>query len=535
MPEIELNELLAAIPVPEHQPRAPARSLDFVIASAPQPFVAPTLRVPASNGRDHFSGEVVFIEASAAVGKTTLVNHISASRKIPLLDLSKVHVSTGTLQALIAGLSGPGDPVHAFHTGALPIIIDALDEGRLHSQETGFDSFLQTAAEFLQEDRSATDSPKLIIVGRYQSVDIAKEWFELAGPEISTRSAEIGFFGENAAWELIRAYAESTAKSDAAYWDHPDPVRELIQAYFNAIAVSLGIDRAALWTTDRGRAFAGYAPVLAAIGGLLANMRDFIGLANQLRSAGTQEAWGVIETVLNQVLSREQNQLRDQLAEKISGQVPDEVYDADEQLALLTQYVHHEPLVGSGRVQLAPTDHTKYHSMIEQKLPDHPFVRHGDFGNAVLGSVALAYAVIHDLLRESNLEKLENFSQQPFIWRSVRRLLTEPGELVDGKYLGCILNSFWNDPIEKDTIVMIRSLNDDGSATVQIGGDGGELSFEVLPPVTLYGQIRNCEVDICDTVKLKGHASRDSASVFYTYGTTTIICDVLARITQMIM
>ena len=75
--------------------------------------------------------------------------------------LSAVPVSTGTLKALLFDLSGPDDPVLAFHEGRLPIIVDALDEGRLKSAETGFENFIMTVAELLLENRSVTNTPKI--------------------------------------------------------------------------------------------------------------------------------------------------------------------------------------------------------------------------------------------------------------------------------------------------------------------------------------------------------------------------------------
>ena len=135
MKEIEFNKLTAAITKPHHRPSARAR---LVIAEAPSPFIAPKLRYPNATEAGPFSAEVVFAEASAAVGKSSMARYLSASLAVPLLDLAEVPVSTGSLKSLVSDLSGEGDPVKAFHTGQLPVIIDALDEGRLLSSQTGF-------------------------------------------------------------------------------------------------------------------------------------------------------------------------------------------------------------------------------------------------------------------------------------------------------------------------------------------------------------------------------------------------------------
>jgi hypothetical protein len=47
----------------------------------------------------------------------------------------------------------------------------------------------------------------------------------------------------------------------------------------------LGLAKDALWSPDRGRAFAGYAPVLAALGSMIARFDNFVEVRNQLLHA----------------------------------------------------------------------------------------------------------------------------------------------------------------------------------------------------------------------------------------------------------
>ena len=141
MKEIDYDQLAAAITQPHHRP---SDSALLILAEMPVPFVAPKLRYSDAAEAGPFSVEVVFIEASAAIGKSTMARYLSASLMAPLLDLAEVPVSTGSLKSLVSDLSGEDDPVKAFHAGQVPIIIDALDEGRLLSSETGFEYFLQT-------------------------------------------------------------------------------------------------------------------------------------------------------------------------------------------------------------------------------------------------------------------------------------------------------------------------------------------------------------------------------------------------------
>lgn len=525
MNEVEFEKLESAIQQPGH---APIKGARLVIASMPMPFVAPTLLHGAPAGTDPFAAEIVFVQASAAVGKSTMAKYLSTTKGVPLLDLSVVPVSTGSLKSLVSDLAGSTDPVKAFHLGELPIIVDALDEGRLLSSETGFESFLQTTAEFILQDRSVTDRAKLIIFGRHDSVADAVAWFELTGIGVTTSIVEVGFFAEEEARQLIDGYASASAAHDAAYRHHPGPARELVNAYFSAIEAALGLQEGQLWTDEQGRAFAGYAPVLAALGSLLAEMDNFQDVAIRLKAEGRQEVWSVIATVLDEILRREKKKLCDKLAKQISVPVPEEVYDAQEQLTFLVRHVHRQALGVSNRVKLPASDLVQYHTMVQQYISDHPFVRQGVPTNAVLGSLILAHAVVNDLLIGSDLRLLAELSRQPFLWRSLRsRIESAEDILLDGRYLGYALNSFWNDPNTKDPRIVVRSIDED-LAEVRVPTESGKiLALRAALPIQFYGQMRDCDVNVQGGVTMEGHATGSTGPAFYVYGETTVLGEAI--------
>ena len=395
MSEIALNVLVNVLSRPVHFPKVGGTGHLF-IAEPPRPFVAPRLDIP---GKDPsvIQKEIIFIEASAAVGKSTLARQVSATLKAPILDLAKVPVSTGSLQTLLTELEAAdkSDPVAAFHEGRIPVIIDALDEGRLLSNETGIESFLVTAAELLLSNRSVTSRPKLVFLARFESIELAQQRIELTAPGITRATAKVGFFDKEGAWQLIQAYAATAAKPGSQYQQNPEAARDLIAVYFDAIETALGLAAGELWQNEQGRVLGGYAPVLAAVGSILAEIDNFITVANNLKSSGGREAWGVIEAVLYEILRREQAKLREQLSAQCKLALPDRVYDAEEQMALLAQYIESKPLEGTGRVALPPADMEKYNDMVRTYLPHHPLIRRHEFGNAVLGSTVVERAVYH--------------------------------------------------------------------------------------------------------------------------------------------
>lgn len=410
MPENALNLLVNVLSRPVHFPKV-GQTGHLFIAELPRPFVAPRLDIP---GKDPsvIQKEIIFIEASAAVGKSTLARQVSATLRAPILDLAKVPVSAGSLHTLLTDLEAAdnSDPVAAFHEGKIPVIIDALDEGRLLSNETGIECFLATTAELLLSNRSVTSQPKLVFLARFESIELARQRIERTAPAITRATAKVEFFDKEGAWQLIQAYAATAARPGSHYQQQPEAARDFIATYFDAIENALGLAAGELWQNEQGRVFAGYAPVLAAVGSVLAEIDDFVAVANNLQSNGGREAWGLVEAVLYEILSREQAKLRKLLDAQCESALPDAVYDAEEQMALLAQYVESKPLAGTGRVALPLADMGKYNDMVRTYLPHHPFIRRHEFGNAVLGSTVVARAVYHG--KSISQDRLISLSRQ---------------------------------------------------------------------------------------------------------------------------
>ncbi len=494
MMEVPFSDLASAIATPTHRPVGHR----LTVADMPMPFVAPAF--VRRNDEDAFK-EVILIKASAAVGKTTLARALSATNSIPILDLSRIPVSTGSLKALLLDLRNGADPVASFHSAHLPIVIDALDEGRLLSGEKGFESFLETAAELVLEDRSNVNFPKLILLGRYESIELAEIAFSSAG--IPYVILDVGFFDEASARNLIRAYGDAAAEAGCAYLIHGKPVKELVDAYFSKIGQALGLANGALWQEERGRAFAGYAPVLAAIGSLLPAIENFADALNRINASGAQDAWDVIETVLGEILLRERGKLTDKLQLQIVTDLPASVYGADEQLSYLIQFIQKKPLEGKN-LKLAPQDDAKYKLLVQQIIGEHPFIRQSKFSNDVIASFVVANALKNDWDVDSASELVVSLSRQPFLWRSLAHIVDE-SDLLDGKYLGYLLNSYWTDPLNKNGSVAIRS-SETGSALIRLQQPSWlqTSQFRMTTPLVLQGAAKKLDVDIEGALSMEG-------------------------------
>jgi len=500
------------------------------VPSAPQPFIPPKLLTGKSTSGDPLAAEVIIISSPAAVGKSTVATFLASAYRIPLLNLAQVHVSTNALVGLlVTDVINPPNAVEAVHKGQLTVVVDALDEGRLLSGDANFEAFLETTWELLLHDRSVTNRPKLVLFGRDIAAGIVDLSLEVYGNDISVSWLKLDFFDRDEATAVVEAHAVETARRDGRRWSSSAPARDVIYAFFDAIEAALKLQEGALWQDPQGRAFAGYAPVLAAIGSLLSREPNPARLKNAVQQAGAERAWDVIARVAEAILEREQEEkVRPQLAREISGDVPSEAYDVREQLTYLTQLAHGKPIKVTGRVPLTGRDAEAYRRMIDQHLPEHPFLQQGQLVNAVLASVVLAHAVGEDLLRDVDLVTLREASRQPFLWRSVQRLLErDQSEWLAGYYVGCVLNSLWNDSIVEGVRVSARpSTEDSDVARIVIHESRGvEWSINALHPLELYEQIRDCDFHLESSTIWQGHDGKQGFPSFDIRGDVLFLVD----------
>lgn len=507
---IPLSTLISTIHciAPHTTPSASA----LQVSSVPDPFVSPTLQLVDGN----LSSEVVFVRSPAAVGKSVTAQYLSSSTNAPLLNLSVIPVGTGSLQGLISEYAPNG--AQLFHNGELTVVVDALDEGRLLSGETSLEAFLSSLVDYIKQQRSVLDHPKLIFFGREESADFSRLAIEIDGEDITVCTLALDFFDQNSASELIDLYA--TKEIDRLFHsnvlsehDHSrrigilqgGPIQELKAAYFSAIAQALEIPPDQLWDIPRGRTFAGYAPVLASIGTLLADVENPVVVTNRLRATETREAWDVIDSVIQEILIREKKKLVDTLGEIEA--VPENAYDAHEQLSYLLQLIG-----GARRIELmhdvsfaSQKDANIYLEKVNQISREHPFIRSGEMTNEVLGSVVFS----HGICRGMNLDNevystlLRELSESPFLWRAARREMLEGGQiLVEGRYVGYLLHSYWNDPMEEAAQCQQIHIWEDERDIMKVSiplRATEELTFGAVSPIHMYGRVRDCEVKAFDS------------------------------------
>ena len=528
----ELTDLLEVIPVvPPHVRPKPTAKIQ--VAACVEPYVAPTYHIKDDD--NSIEVELLFVSAPAAVGKSSTATYISSERNIPVLDLARVMVASGSLSGIL-GSSFPSEiaALDMFNKGSLPIIIDALDEGRILSVKH-FDSFLESAVEYVA-DGIETQHPKIILFGRTDAIELSRYIVESANSRLSTSVVELEYFDQTSGAKLISLSAAEEIRYQGKNDQLIDrrirnlslqPCKDLIDAYFDAIESALTINRGDLWKTSTGRAFAGYAPVLVAIGIAIGETTNFENVRNKIQEQSSRYAWDIINKVLSSILEREKDdKLKKALKERGITSIPDNAYDRDEQLTYLTQRISGREIKMTDRVQFSdPKGQTTYSEQVRVIVDDHPFIRGGKMANDVLGSAILSYALSTGQKIE-NREIFKRLYRQPFLWRHIQRDIGEE-TLLDGDQLGALLSSYWTDPLVTEDPRNVRIEDgEEGTLRVIIEGERGsrvgEHSFAVTAPAVMYTEMSNCIVRTKEELILEGVGS---SSRFLFSGTNDVCCD----------
>ena len=529
----------------------------LTIAKDPSPFVSPRLDISSSN---ELRCDVILIRASAAVGKSTVARRLSAKNNIPILDLTKVTIGAGGISGFLDALEG--DAREAFLKGELPIIIDALDEALLTYSAKAFDEFFEDTARFIapSEDQIGNRKPKLICFGRYQAVETVRFIFEVTNNELEISVIDIGFFEKSAAFELLISYANQNAHDGSAWRNQPREQNEVVTAFFTSIATALGIRNDALWSSNDGQAFVGYAPVLRAVGILLSSLGPtFDSFRTRLADQGSTDAWQVIENVLALIFDREQiEKVVDPLtkafrSERILAQgqtLPNALFARRDQIWLILQLIDGiapEDLTSSIQddevegVFEVPWDiaRERYLAIVKTFIKEHPFyvAAQKSFSNEVVASICIADAIINGWAIGSALNsQIASLSRSPFLWRSLKSHLPTLTP-VSGSTASYVFNSYWNDPIITAGVYVMEIVETPGANQLKVTLPLNKIdvaSFEVNEPLTFYSQISNCRVSVPHTqVCLTGYRGSlnaradESAGAFFFRGNVLIECKKL--------
>ncbi len=368
-------------------------------------FVAPLL-ADRPDIRTPANPRIVVISAAGAVGKSTVAREVAHVKSAPLWDLSLAgpiaakHSLIGLFQAGF-GVSGLPEVYRQLAAGELFLVIDALDEARVKATEPAFEAFLRDIASIAK--RSARVC--FVLLGRTQIAETA--WLVLEDAGVSSRILTIEPFTRDQANEYIELRVRSGGGRGAQMVNtHPDPFRRARDLIFDHLKGAM----TGIKNQEEPQTFLGYAPVLDAIGVLLAGETNLAATAQELQQ-GLQAAQpthtGVLERVVGRVLERERAEklvrnlkpLMATTAATVGWTNWDHLYTSREQAVRLTARILG---VDAGLTVVPPALSREYEEAVAAFLPEHPFLVDGSRpANVVFESYLFAHVLLQGTRRMS--------------------------------------------------------------------------------------------------------------------------------------
>ena len=529
--QLELRHMVTTITFSQlsHKLRSPSSRGRPKRLTYPEPVVP---FVPQTATAEEFpveqsplASDVLLFTAPAAVGKSTYARALAAAAQIPLLDLAKIKVSTGALSGILEEIGDRAS--QEFQNGNFSLIIDALDEGRIFSGSSHIEEFFRTTLERLDDPGAPKgQGPKLLVFGRPNSIGEVAALLELEAPSLPVTRLTLDYFDKAAATELVLAFARKIGSPEKVE-RYITPIKAIIHAFFGAISSAIGIDAEKLWDHPHGRSFAGYAPVLAALGTLIVKDKkdegderertNFEALLQRLRDTGPIDAWQVLENVANEILDREARKVREPLLREFGSDVPVEAYDRTNQLDVLAAHFAGESVLPSSQLSFgSPAASQAYRKAVEVHWPEHPFLHDKAPVNDVLGALVIAHAISKGkkLSGGQGPKLLAEYGRQPFLWRFFRHRVPDRTS-VDGGVVAFVLGSLWSDDTATRADTTFCPIGPDSASLVIKAGDS-DVTVKVVLPVSLRGEVRNVVVDLVDgDVVLSSWPGSDTSSIAF--------------------
>lgn len=218
-------------------------------------FVAPTL---TKLWQSDTKASVVIVSARGAVGKTTFAGELASKTGAHLWPLGKFQVGHQFLEGALANAYGDeaySQVARELREGRRLVVLDGLDEARVHAGLRNFDAFLDS---LIQRFRESGEQPSVLILGRPLSANYTAG--RLLDGDVNFEWYEIDYFNRDSAEQFVENYLEGGRYKP--HRQHRPDFEDARNALFDWLdkGVPEGVDTNSL---------TGYAPVLLFVAGLL--------------------------------------------------------------------------------------------------------------------------------------------------------------------------------------------------------------------------------------------------------------------------
>lgn len=371
-----------------------------MLSAPPSDYVWPDLsRLPESGPSP---SPIVLVTAPGAMGKSAAAKTIAASVGMPYLDLARVRVGSGTVTGELGkalGYKVMGEFVEDLRKGRTALVLDSNDEAQLAVGRDSYLAFLNDLAWLLAD---AVAANQVLLFGRRD----ATETTQLALMELGVQAPcfQVEPLSHDQASDLISCTLDSrqgpNGERYTVHRQHSAPFAELRDAVLKDLAGALdpSVDLSRdFWTPVAD--FLGYPPVVLALAERLAvdNPSAHLDSLEKVKSDQPVLRGALLRRVLEQIMARESDKVRDRLGEALAirNDDPERVvlYGRDEQAARLLDLTGTVGVHLDRPASLDDADRARYEELIQNFVLDHPFLVGGRFANVVFSDYVRAWAV----------------------------------------------------------------------------------------------------------------------------------------------
>lgn len=330
-----------------------------------------TLDAEIDGDSDPERAHILLVSAPGAVGKTTLAKQIACETHSVYIDLAAAEPVGGN--TLSGGLFR-SSLSEKWNNQTIATLIDGLDEARLKVTHGAFKAFLSDVAALSSKRTIPT-----IIFGRTAAVQDA--WLVLDDEsDVDVAVLEIGYYDSNDAVEL----AELIIKNESSNRPYASAEQE---------AVRLLLEQLRDQTKNDESRFAGYAPVVHAVAKTVSGEKNPSKLISKIKE-GEQPV--TLKDIASVILEREHEKLGG-----LSFQDPGlsgKLYTTVEQIQRLIARIYGLQLQDPRLPQMNAADAKKYSEVLDQWVPEHPFL---DGSGKKPSSVVFGAIISAEALRSS--------------------------------------------------------------------------------------------------------------------------------------
>lgn len=344
----------------------------------------------------------IIISAPGAVGKTTFAKYSSYLKKGYYWDLSKIKIGNNSFIGTLADSFGPTNlprVISELSSGTLSLFIDAFDEAEIISGWDGVETFLREIFTFCRNSQK----PNIILFARAETAELLGLVLKDLSEEDIFSMYEIEYFDYLNAVHFVKSYLKREW-GVITYETHPKPFKKALDSVFDAIAKGIDQFETNIWSNSDVRSFIGYAPVLETIASYMKDEKNFEELVERFVEVN-EDSGGVkiIATFIEKLLEREQVKFNNGLKERIGDKANEwdgwqTIFNPDKQVRYLLSYVANNRDVHTLGSDSDVQDWFKkeYLESLELFLPNHPFLKHGNYGSPAFRDYTLGKLILNE-------------------------------------------------------------------------------------------------------------------------------------------